>query len=136
MRFSTRSFVVAGLALAAFALTLLLINPTLGEMRILEAKAKEMNDLTSARNVGMYFRSVFDGLTLGAFAKEGIFSEANKYEREWEQVKTQYMRLKNRYDTGLNVGRCFLAVGIIALVIGLIARRRERTVVLGPPRQN
>ena len=136
MRASNRSFVVAGLAVAAFALTLLFINPTLGEMRILEAKAKEMNDLTSARNVGMFLRSAFDGLTLGAFAKEGIFSAANKYEREWENLRAQYIRLQTRYEMGLNVGRCFLVVGFGALVIGIISRRKEAGGRLRQPGQN
>ena len=136
MRASNRSFVVAGLAVAAFALTLLFINPTLGEMRILEAKAKEMNDLTSARNVGMFLRSAFDGLTLGAFAKEGIFSAANKYEREWENLRAQYIRLQTRYEMGLNVGRCFLVVGFCSLVICIISRRKEAGGRLRQPGQN
>jgi len=125
MRFSHRSFVVSGAAAVAFGITLMFITPILSEMEILEAKAKEMNNLTSARNVGMYFRSALDGLTWGAFAKEGIFTEANKYEREWENLRAQYIRLKTRYEMGLNVGRCFLAVGLVALAIGLISRRKE-----------
>ena len=136
MRFSTRSFVVAGAAALAFGITLLFINPTFGEMQILEAKAKELNNLTSARNVGMFFRSAFDGLTWGAFAKEGIFTEANKYEREWENLRSQYLRLKTRYEMGLTVGRCFLAVGFVALVIGMISRRKEAGGGLRQPGQN
>jgi len=136
MRFSHRSFVVAGLAAVAFGTTLLVVNPTLGEMMILEAKAKQMNDPTSAQNMGMYFRSAFDGFTWGAFAKEGIFTEANKYERDWENLRAHYIRLKTHYEMGLNVGRCFLAVGFVALVIGMISRRKEAGGGLRQPGQN
>jgi hypothetical protein len=73
---------------------------------------------------GTYAKAIFDGATLGAFADDGIFTEANKNEAEAKQITVQWADLQSRNENSIwyrNVG--FIA-GIIALVAGFRLKKQ------------
>lgn len=69
---------------------------------------------------GTFVRSFFDGLTLGVFADEGIFSEAKKMEREETQLKAAAASLQSRYRNTSFFRNVGLFITVVAGVIGIL----------------
>jgi hypothetical protein len=91
-----------------------------------EERAVLISEWNNNQNPGAatYFRSFFDVFTLGAFADEGIFTEAKKSERESNQIQAQWADLLTRHQNSVWFRNCGFIVGIIALVVGFKLKKR------------
>jgi len=100
------------------------------QVRAIHGQNEEAAVLLSAWNnnqnpgAGTYVRALFDGFTLGAFADEGVFTEAKKGEREEKQIQGQWADLQSRNQNSVWYRNCGLIVGIIALVAGFRLKKQ------------
>ena len=69
--------------------------------------------------VGSFTRAFFDGLTLGAFADEGIFTEYNKADRWTTDVASRDARIRSEYADSISNRKWSLivALGCIAALV-------------------
>jgi hypothetical protein len=74
---------------------------------------------------GSYIRSFFDGLTLGAFADEGIFTEAKKSEREGQYLESARASILSRYGDAVTYRNWGLILGIGGGVVGWILQKKS-----------
>ena len=75
---------------------------------------------------GTYVQAFFDGLTFGAFANEGIFTEAKKNERESNQIKAYWANLQSRNADSIWYRNCGFIIGTIALVVGFQLKKKAQ----------
>jgi len=92
------------------------------EVLMAEIESKHSTDSKIAR-IG---KSFFDGFTLGAFTKEGMFEEVYKLERWQDDVRARATRLKSQYSLArfLAFGSVFVCVGS---GFGLYALNQKKT---------
>jgi len=69
------------------------------ECAVLRSQIDQHNSFSG--NAGSLGRAFFDGLTLGSFADEGIFTEAKVSERETSQLTSQQASLNYRYGNAV-----------------------------------
>ena len=74
---------------------------------------------------GTYARAFFDGLTFGAFADEGVFTEAKKSEREGSQLELARVSLISRYENAASYRNWGLIIGIIGIVAVWVLRTKS-----------
>jgi len=96
------------------------------EGEALSARIEEFNNLGSGKNISRLVKSAFDGFTFGMFAQEGIFTEANKIEREADQLNSAVYSLQARYKKAVFYRNASLVVGIITLIIGIISLKSQK----------
>lgn len=109
------AFVIASIAGALFLYQVNHLSQLEEEAAVLSARIHQHNNPSS----GAYIRSFFDGLTLGAFADEGVFTEVKKAEHEGNQLNLAIASLKSRYQSACFYRNGGLIVAVIALVAGL-----------------
>jgi hypothetical protein len=114
------AFWTAVLAGATFAYQVHTIHGQNEEAAVLGA---QWNDNQNP-GAGTYVKALFDGATLGAFADDGIFTEANKNEAESKQIKVQWADLVSRNENSIWYRNLGFIIGIIALVVGFQLKKR------------
>ena len=85
--------------------------------------------------LGTGFKSFFDGLTLGVFAEEGVFTEYNKAKR-WEesvvqrdsQNRAEFEQCWRKYASAIS-GRNWFGVFTVIALIGYVATRQKKVIV-------
>jgi len=73
---------------------------------------------------GTYAKAVFDGLTLGSFADDGIFTEANKSEAESKQIQAKWADLVSRNENSTWYRNLGFIVCIVASVVGFRLKKQ------------
>ena len=118
-------FVAAAIFGAAFFYQFHAIEGLKEEAAVLEGRIKDVNNLWSGSNVGFYFKSFFDGLTLGAFADDGIFTESNKFEKKIGSLRDAAASLKSRYQTATLYRNISVLGAIMCLIIAIIIGKKQ-----------
>ena len=74
---------------------------------------------------GTYVRAFFDGLTLGAFADEGIFNGAKKSEREDQYLESARASILSRYEDAVSYLNWGLLLAVSGFVGGVILEKKK-----------
>ena len=117
-------FLVAGIAGMVFFYEVYHIGRLEEEAAVLRAQIERYN-AWSTQSASLV-RAFFDGLTLGTFANDGMFTESKKLDRESRQLNAARASLNSRYETAKSFRNTGLIVGAIAGVVGLILKRKTR----------
>jgi hypothetical protein len=120
------AYLVAAIAVVTFFYQIHQISGLNEEAAVLVSQIDQHNSLSA--NSGSFVRAFFDGATLGAFADEGIFTEAKKSEREGSQLNAQRASLFSRYGDAVYYRNAGLVVAIIAGIVGYTIKRKSQNV--------
>jgi len=115
------AYVVLGLAVVVFLYELHAIHGQKAEAQILLAQIKH----NQTPEAGSLFRAFFDGLTLGSFAKDGIFTEADKSENEYKQLSAQWVNLVNRNEESVQIRNWSIGIGCLTIILMPISSKKK-----------
>lgn len=116
------AFLVAAIAGAMFIYQVNNITHLDEEAAVLSAQIGHHNSLGA--KAGSFMRAFFDGLTLGSFAEEGIFTESKKADRESRQLAATRASLLSRYQSASAYRNTGLVTAILAAALGFALKRK------------
>jgi|GEM_PF-5034413 len=120
------AYAIAAVAAAMFVYQVNHIGHLHEEAVVLEQQTVDYNSIDHL--VGFGIRSLFDGFTFGAYAKDGIFTESNKAEQEARQINAHRASLISRYGSAIFYRNTGLIVAVIAVVVGFKLKKRSSNV--------
>ncbi len=125
MKASMKWFIAAGVSGVVFLICVASLVGLEEEGKALADRISEHRGLLSSSNSTRYMKSFFDGLTMGAFAKEGIFTEVNNYDRETNSLKMECASWTGRVR-GVELFRSVSLLGLIGCgIAGFVIRNKE-----------
>jgi hypothetical protein len=71
-----------------------------------------------------FIRAFFDGLTLGAFSDEGIFTESKKIERAGQQLEATRVSIVSRYASAVSSRNWGFVVAAGALITSWVLKKK------------
>jgi hypothetical protein len=118
-------FVAAAVFGAVFLFQANKIERLKEDATVLGAQIDVVNNPWSTQNVNMYCRAFFDGVTWGVFAEEGVFTEANRQDRLYDNLRDRSASLYSRYKTACLYRNASCLGAILALVVAFVVRRKK-----------
>ena len=114
------AYMIAAFGIAMFVYQVHQISGLNEEAAVWRSQA----DALSNPGAGPFVRSFFDGLTFGAFADEGIFTEGKKMERAGNQLEATRASLLSRYESAVTFRNWGLMLGLGGGFVAYILRKK------------
>ena len=116
--------VVAG---CLFAWQIYVVMQLKEDAAVLDAKMKRSQNAFSDENVSSYMQAVFDGVTFGKFADEGIFTVVKRMARKGDAQEEMAVRISVKYETAKTIRNYSLGVCCCCMLLAVVwpVRRRQ-----------